>query len=368
MNRWKVPLNKPFFSNETKELVMNVLNSGMVSQGEMVEQFEEEVRKYVGAKYALAVSSCTAGMWMIMTEIRRHGDKDDWGYASIPAFTFPAARLCAEYNDMIVEHVDVSTKTYNAYGENLLYGNEMAIPIHQFGMPCDMDTIRKESNEMGAFVLEDAACALGSKHKGKMIGSTGTAVFSFHGRKILTTGEGGMIVTDDEELYEQCLQMRQFGRDKAGNWRGSGLNFKMSDVAAAMGIGQMKTLKLTTRLRALVADAYATEFHHMWIDGYPFNNYFFKPYGGRTGQSLGTNWQSYVIKLHEKPGVNTRDTVMTKMRRAGIEVQVGSYDQSNGSCKNSAELARTTLALPIWPEMVLDDIELVVNALEEALA
>jgi len=321
----------------------------------------------VGAKYALAVSSCTAGMWMILNETRRHGDEDDWGYASIPAFTFPAARLCAEYNDMIVEHVDVSTKTYNARGADMLYGNEMVIPIHQFGMPCDMDTIRKESNEIGAFVLEDAACALGSRYKGKMIGSEGTAVFSFHGRKILTTGEGGMIVTDDEELYEQCLQMRQFGRDKARNWGGSGLNFKMSDVAAAMGVGQMKTLKLTTRLRALVADAYATAFHHMWIDGYQFNNYFFKPYGGRTGQSLGTNWQSYVIKLHEKPGVNTRDTVMTKMRRAGIEVQVGSYDQSNGSCKNSAHLARTTLALPIWPEMTMEDIDLVINALEEAL-
>ncbi|NLH78195.1 MAG: hypothetical protein GX465_14280, partial [Acidobacteria bacterium] len=166
MNKWKVPLNKPFFSNETKELVMNVLNSGMVSQGEMVEQFEEEVRKYVGAKYALAVSSCTAGMWMILNETRRHGDEDDWGYASIPAFTFPAARLCAEYNDMIVEHVDVSTKTYNARGADMLYGNEMVIPIHQFGMPCDMDTIRKESNEIGAFVLEDAACALGSRYKG----------------------------------------------------------------------------------------------------------------------------------------------------------------------------------------------------------
>lgn len=368
MNRWKVPLNKPFFSNETKELVMNVLNSGMVSQGEMVEQFEEEVRKYVGAKYTLAVSSCTAGMWMVLNTLDQRAV-----WWTVPAFTFPAIHNIKEMygSDVQLNQIDVSYETYNIKTKEIERGmfTETIVPVHQFGMPCDMDEIQRIARKNhGTFVLEDAACALGSRYKGKMIGSTGTAVFSFHGRKILTTGEGGMIVTDDEELYEQCLQMRQFGRDKAGNWRGSGLNFKMSDVAAAMGIGQMKTLKLTTRLRALVADAYATEFHHMWIDGYPFNNYFFKPYGGRTGQSLGTNWQSYVIKLHEKPGVNTRDTVMTKMRRAGIEVQVGSYDQSNGSCKNSAELARTTLALPIWPEMVLDDIELVVNALEEALA
>ena len=333
----------------------------------MVEQFEEEVRKYVGAKYALAVSSCTAGMWMVLKTINANGID---GPCDIPAFTFPAAHMIARSlqttKHIRIYNIDVNTIDYNMQTNDI--GGDVTIPIHQFGMPCNMDAIRKIAEEMDTFVLEDAACALGSRYKGKMIGSTGTAVFSFHGRKVLTTGEGGMIVTDDEELYEKCLQMRQFGRDKAGNWGGSGLNFKMSDVAAAMGIGQMKTLKLTTRLRALVADAYATEFHHMLIDGYPFNNYFFKPYGRRTGQSLGTNWQSYVIKLHEKPGVNTRDTVMTKMRRAGIEVQVGSYDQSNGSCKNSAELARTTIALPIWPEMVLDDIELVVNALEEALA
>ena len=366
MNKWKVPLNKPFFSNETKELVMNVLNSGMVSQGEMVEQFEEEVRKYVGAKYALAVSSCTAGMWMILTEMRGHGDEDDWGCASIPAFTFPAARLCAEYNDMIVENVDVSTKTYNAYSKNMLYGNEMVIPIHQFGMPCDMDTIRKESNGSGAFVLEDAACALGSRYKGKMIGSTGTAVFSFHGRKILTTGEGGMIVTDDEELYEQCLLMRQFGRDNAGHWRGHGLNFKMSDVAAAMGIGQMKWLDAAIGRRREIAETYNKKLNEMWIDGYQAFNYFATPY--RKRDRTGTNWQSYVIKLHEKEGVKTRDDVLNSMRANGIEVQVGSYDNSHGACKNSAQLAKTTLALPIWTEMTMEDIDLVINALEEALA
>ena len=365
MNKWKVPLNKPFFSNETKELVMNVLNCGMVSQGEMVEQFEEEVRKYVGAKYALAVSSCTAGMWMILTEIRRHGDEDDWGYASIPAFTFPAARLCAEYNDMIVEHVDVSTKTYNAYGENLLYGNEMAIPIHQFGMPCDMDTIRKIAEEMDTFVLEDAACALGSKYKGKMIGSEGTAVFSFHGRKILTTGEGGMILTDDEELYERCLLMRQFGRSKTGQFEGDGLNFKMSDVAAAMGLGQMKEIETAVDMRRWWADEYRDRLMEQAIRP-PYEGIW--PDHRGVGPEYETNYQSYVVDLGDVDTGKTRDAVLHKMRANGIEAQVGSYDQSNGTCKNSARLAATTLALPIWPEMTLEDIDMVINALEEALA
>ena len=230
-----------------------------------------------------------------------------------------------------------------------------------------MDEIQRIARKnSGTFVLEDAACALGSKYKGKMIGSTGTAVFSFHGRKILTTGEGGMIVTDDEEIYERCLLMRQFGRSKTGKFEGHGLNFKMSDVAAAMGIGQIRWLDVAIGRRREIAETYNEKLNEMWIDGYQAFNYFATPY--RKEDRTGTNWQSYVIKLHEKKGVKTRDEVLNRMRANGIEVQVGSYDQSHGACKNSAQLAKTTLALPIWTEMTMEDIDLVINALEEALA
>ena len=251
MNKWKVPLNKPFFSNETKELVMNVLNSGMVSQGEMVEQFEEEVRKYVGAKYALAVSNCTAGMWMVLR--RMIVGKNKINSINIPAFTFPAINECARELVRRITLTDVDLITYNTIPSQIFH-ERVITPIHQFGMPCNMDAIRKTAKETESFVLEDAACALGSKYKGKMIGSEGTAVFSFHGRKILTTGEGGMILTDDEELYERCLLMRQFGRSKTGQFEGDGLNFKMSDVAAAMGLGQMKEIETAVDMRSVALD------------------------------------------------------------------------------------------------------------------
>jgi perosamine synthetase len=355
MNKWKVPLNKPFFSNETKELVMNVLNSGMVSQGEMVEQFEEEVRKYVGAKYALAVSSCTAGMWMVLNTFDQRAV-----WWTVPAFTFPAIHNIKEMygSDVQLNQIDVSNETYNIKTKEIESGmfTETIVPVHQFGMPCDMDEIQRIARKNhGTFVLEDAACALGSKYKGKMIGSTGTAVFSFHGRKILTTGEGGMIVTDDEEIYERCLLMRQFVRSKTGQFEGHGLNFKLSDVAAAMGIGQMKWLDDTINMRNVIANEYD---HRLWGQG-------IEPPYYDAGEEYQTNYQSYVINLEdeEKP----RDAVLNSMRENEIEVQVGSYDQSNGSCVNSAQLAATTLALPIWPEMTLEDIDLVINALEEAL-
>ena len=366
MNKWKVPLNKPFFSNETKELVMNVLNSGMVSQGEMVEQFEEEVRKYVGAKYALAVSSCTAGMWMVLNTLDQRAV-----WWTVPAFTFPAIHNIKEMygSDVQLNQIDVSYETYNIKTKEIERGvfTETIVPVHQFGMPCDMDEIQRIARKNNrTFVLEDAACALGSKYKGKMIGSTGTAVFSFHGRKILTTGEGGMIVTDDEEIYERCLLMRQFGRSKTGKFEGHGLNFKMSDVAATMGLGQMKWLDATIGRRREIAETYNKQLNELLIDGYQAFNYLATPY--RKGDRTGTNWQSYVIKLHEKEGVKTRDDVLNSMRANGIEVQVGSYDNSHGACKNSAQLAKTTLALPILTEMTMEDIDLVINALEEALA
>ena len=362
MNRWKVPLNKPFFSNETKELVMNVLNSGMVSQGEMVEQFEEEVRKYVGAKYALAVSSCTAGMWMVLR--RKIAGKNKINSINIPAFTFPAINECAHELVRRITLTDVDLITYNTIPSQIFH-ERVITPIHQFGMPCNMDAIRKTAKETESFVLEDAACALGSRYKEKMIGNKGTAVFSFHGRKIITTGEGGMIVTDDEELYEQCLLMRQFGRDNEGNWRGRGLNFKMSDVAAAMGIGQMKEIETIVDMRRWWADEYRDRLMEQAIR---------PPYAGTwpdhrgVGKEYETNYQSYVVDLRDVGAGKTRDEILNTMRKNGIEVQVGSYDQSHGACKNSAQLARTTLALPIWPEMTLEDIDLVINALEEALA
>ena len=355
MNKWKVPLNKPFFSNETKELVMNVLNSGMVSQGEMVEQFEEEVRKYVGAKYTLAVSSCTAGMWMVLNTLDQRAV-----WWTVPAFTFPAIHNIKEMygSDVQLNQIDVSYETYNIKTKEIERGmfTETIVPVHQFGMPCDMDEIQRIARKNhGTFVLEDAACALGSRYKGKMIGSTGTAVFSFHGRKILTTGEGGMIVTDDEEIYERCLLMRQFGRSKSGKCEGHGLNFKMSDVAAAMGIGQITHIDQVIRKRRTIANEYNKRVGEIEIDE-PYMN---------VGEEYQTNYQSYVIDL--EPMKRSRNWILHNTRKAGIEVQVGSYDQSHGACKNSAQLARTTLALPIWPEMTMEDIDLVINALEEAL-
>lgn len=355
-----IPLNKPFFSQETKDLVNYVLDSGMVSQGKMVETFEEIVRKYVGAKYAVAVSSCTAGMVTTLLAKKKYYNN----VILTSPFTFPAIQSITKFieydDDPYVEQLDVNVSTYNIEIELIRkyarsYRWNLTMPIHQFGMPCDMNEINEISDKTKAVVIQDAACALGSEYKGTKIGSSGTAVFSFHGRKIITTGEGGMVVTDDEELYKELVQMRQFGRNKDGEFVGRGLNFKMSDVQAAMGIGQMEYIDALVKERRAIASIYDEYLETLGIT---------PPYKGIDTVKFKTNYQSYVVRL---PEVKDITKVIDHMRNAGVEAQIGSYDNSNGRCKVSAELARTTVALPIWPGMGETEIAEVMMAFKTAV-
>jgi dTDP-4-amino-4,6-dideoxygalactose transaminase len=351
----KIPLNKPYIDIRENVAVGDVLLSGMLSQGEVVEEFEEKVRKYCGARYAVAVSSCTAGLFLAMKTIIKPGDCR----VAIPAFTFPAAH-CSIWNldEAItpgIVNVDVEAGTYDIDCKDLKKKGKSEeiseiIPIHQFGLPCDMEEINEYANERGAKVIYDAACAMGSTYKGEPVGKHGTAVFSFHGRKIVTTGEGGMVVTDDGELYEKIIEGRQFGRNSRGEFHGEGMNFKMSDLAAAVGCVQMEKLPEILRERAKVASIYRDLL------------------GKNTSITLpeyikGTNWQSYVIRLQTE---RARSWALSEMRRKGIEVQVGSYDNSHGTCSISEELSKTTLALPIWPGMTREMIETVASELNDS--
>jgi len=353
MMRMRIPLAKPFFDESENQEVKEVLNSGMVSQGKVVEEFEEVVRRYVGAKYAVAVSSCTAGLYLTSLEMEGMRYNRNW---IVPAFTFPAINKIREYVELpsspFIQMIDVDKNTYNLDTHELdkLGISSMIVPIHQFGLPCEMGKIRRCARENETHVLEDAACALGSEYMGEKIGRRGTAVFSFHGRKIITTGEGGMVVTDDEEIYEAVSTGRQFGKNKDGKFIGNGMNFKMSDIQAAIGIAQMGKIYHILKQRDIINATY-----NITIRAELGEKVRTPDNGG------GRNNQSYVVRL--KNEIN-RNEVIRKMREMGIECQVGSYDNSNGNCKVSAELARTTLALPIWAGMTAEQVIEVVEGLK----
>ena len=361
-----IPLARPYFDANEHLAVSEVLRSGMVSSGKKVEEFEEMVRRYVGAKYAVAVSSCTAGIYLAL---RNSVDLWDCNVA-IPAFTFPAAQECVKHfsGEMAIEHIDVERDTYNINDDHLIERlsklfetrNEIGaiIPIDQFGMSCNIDMINKSAlkyaNDDTIAVIRDSACALGSEYKGEKVGRRGTCVFSFHGRKIVTTGHGGMVCTDDEELYEKVLEGRQFGKDKTGKFVSSGLNFQLSDLQATIGIAQMEKLDEILRLREEIA-------HQYWRA--ITNTNIWTPNNTKTHVDSKTNWQSYIVRLQ---GVD-RDLVMKRMLENGVQCQVGSYNWGGKECPVSEELAATALALPIWAGMSEEMIEHIVKELETCI-
>lgn len=364
---WKIPLAKPFFDDAERDAVKNVLESGMVSSGQVTEEFESVVKKYTGAKYCVAVSSCTAGLHLVLnmiSPIRR-------SRIAITAFTFPAVQSIVDYEGGQVTNIDVERDTYNISPRDLernLFGVDVIVGTDMFGLPCDRDKLEQIAHEKDIPIVYDAACSLGSEYEGERIGKNGTNIFSFHCRKIACTGEAGVIVTNDDEIAEKVICGRQHGRDKKGNFAGIGLNYKISNVTAAIGIAQIEKLPTILRERNRVADTYWDAITQMnsapyvmgpiysgscvWIPGYGNENAL---------GSTKTNWQSYVVRLQ---GVN-RDAVMHKMRAAGIEVQIGARDNSNGSCPISKELSMSTLALPIYPQMTSEEIKKVVEELEK---
>lgn len=368
-----IHLNKPFFTTEEYERVMDVLSGGMVSQGKKVAEFEEVIRKYVGAKYAVAFNSATTALYSAL-----RSKVDIWDcHVAIPAFTFPAAQKCVEHfgGEMSVANIDVKKKTYNMDIDHLIkeissrsrstYKKiDMVIPIHQYGNTIDCTSLYNAKEEYGYDIIEDAACALGTEDKyGNKTGSKGTAVFSFHGRKIITTGEGGMLVTDNKELYENVKQMRQFGKDDNNKYKSTGLNFKMSDIAATIGIAQMKKLDNIVVNRNNIASYYKIAFNESRIlkDVRYVTDI---PYVDINNRDRTNNFQSYVITLGYQV---KRNKVIQEMKRMGIETQVGSYDYSNGECKNSAFLAEHTLALPIYPQLCMEEFNYIIESLESAI-
>jgi len=335
----RISLNRPVLGKEENEAIAAVMNTGMVSSGKVVEEFEEVVKKYVGARNAIAVSSGTAGLYLAMGEMGMS--------VGIPAFTFPAAQAVAHNLRLPVVDIDVSQTTYNMDMRELQKNAEFiggVVPIHQFGLTTNMNVVNAIARDDDLFVVEDAACALGSKQwNGEMVGKTGTAVFSFHGRKIITTGEGGMIVTDNDELAEDLRN----GRTP----KTRGLNFKMSDIVAAMGIAQMNRIDELIEARRKIAREYSMKLRD-YVDTPAF--------GAHDERS---NWQSYVVTLRK----GNRDDVIEQMRTKGIECQVGSYDNSHGGCITSAYLAARTIALPIWSGMFDNEINKVVEGLKECI-
>ncbi len=369
-----IPIQKPLFDDEEKKAVNEVLASGWVTQGPKVAEFEEVVASYIGTKYAIATTSATTALFMAL-KLFDVGPGDE---VIVPSFTFIATVNVIVHAGATPIFVDIDPLTYNLdpkeIERKITKKTKVIMPVDQIGMPCDMDQINEIAKEHKLIVVEDAAPAIGSEYNGEKVGAKAPiACFSFHPRKVITTGEGGMITTNDKELADKARALRHHGMNISDVARHDakkviheeyttiGYNFRMTDIQAAIGIEQMKKLPEILVKREKLVARYTKAFWGSNLIVPPF-----------VPESYKHNWQTYVIRLKENSTIS-RDELMQKLADSGISTRRGvmashlekPYQNMFGkiSLPETEKATLQTIALPLYPTMTLAEQDLVIDSI-----
>jgi perosamine synthetase len=255
-----IPLARPDVGAREEELVLEVLRSGMLSLGPVGRRFEEDFAAFIGTRFAAGVSSGTAGLHLAV-RLAGVGAGDE---VITSPFSFVASANCALYEGATPVFADIDPVTFNidpAAVEAAITARTRAIvPVHVFGLPCDIEAINDIARRHDLAVVEDAAEAIGASRRGRRIGTHGNpAVFAFYPNKQMTTGEGGMVTTDDEAVYAGLKSLANQGRSDTGDWLEHdrlGFNYRLDDVSAAIGVAQVERLDAILARRGAVAARY----------------------------------------------------------------------------------------------------------------
>jgi len=262
-----IPVSKPSITGLEKDYVTNALASGWVSsQGEYLEAFEEAFAQYCGTRYALAVANATVGLHLVLTALGV-GPGDE---VIVPDFTFVATANAVHQTGAKAVFADINPESLcidsSSVRSLITERTKALVPVHLYGHPCDMQALNDVAKEYGLFVVEDAAEAHGAKIKEQKVGSFGTAgVFSFYGNKIITTGEGGMITTNDERLFSKAKLLRGHAMQPANRyWHEMvGYNYRMTNLQAALGLAQLERIETIIEKRLLVFKWYSRYLEHV---------------------------------------------------------------------------------------------------------
>ena len=372
-----IPLARPYTDEKEEAAVVAVIRSGWVSQGPKVMEFEQMVADFVGARFAVATNSCTSALHVsLLLQGVQEGDE-----VICPAFTCMATANAIRHAGAFPVLVEIDPRTFNLDPEAVARAvspkTRAIMVVHQIGLAADIDALQEIAQKHGLAIVEDAATALGGKYKGRMIGALGAPTcFSFHPRKVITTGEGGMITTDDADLAERARILRSHGasvsdleRHKARGviyaaYPEAGYNYRMTDVQAAIGIEQMKKLPWILERKREIARFYDAELSR--IPGIEV------PY---VPDYAGHSYQSYLIYL---PASLDRDALLREMAARGISCRHGIaplhlepyYRRLYGEIHLpvTEEVSRRTLFLPIYPQMTPEELHYVVDNLRELVS
>ena len=371
----RVPLSRPELDQSDVDTVIAVLQSPLLSQGKCLGEFEAAFANRVQAAHAVACSSGTAGLHMV---IRAYGVGEGDEVITTP-FSFVATANCLLYERARPVFVDIDPDTLcitpEAAEAAITPKTRAILSVDTFGHPARLDEFRDLAERYNLVFIDDACEALGSEYRGAPVGSgrwAHASVFGFYPNKQITTGEGGCIVTDDEEIARICKSLRNQGRGDDGGWlrhERLGYNYRLDELSAALGVSQLRKLDDLIDRRARVAERY----HHL-LGPLAQREWLRLPYVAREVTRM--SWFVYVVQL--APAFD-RDTVIRDLQEAGVEcrpyfppihlqpIYRKEFGYREGDFPVAEAAGRSGLALPFYPSLDADAQDYVVEALETVL-
>lgn len=350
-----IPIAKPQIGEEEIKEVTEVLKSGMLAQGKKVKELEEQFAKYIGTKYAIATSSGTTALHVALLA---HGIKPGDEVITSP-FTFIASANSIMFCGAKPVFADIDENTFNIdpkrIEEKITPKTKAILPVHLFGQACDMDAICKIAEKHKLILIEDACQSHGAEYHGKKAGSFGTGCFSFYPTKNMTTGEGGMITTNDERVYSKAKLLREHGMPERYKHTMLGYNYRMTDISAAIGIVQLQKLEKYIQKRKENAEFFSKNIH---IPGIILP---------RTINNAKHVYNQFTMRITDQFKFK-REELMQKLTEAGIgnviyyptpvyEQEPYKNQKYPADCKTAEKICREVLSIPIHPNVTLEDLE-----------
>jgi perosamine synthetase len=373
----KVPLSSPDIIDKDIEAVVGVMKTRFLSIGPKVVEFEKRMSEYVGVKYAVAVNSGTSALHLIIRGMRI----GEGGVVITTPFSFIASSNSILFERARPLFIDIEEDTLNLDADKVeekiesLSNEKLAkvkalLVVDAFGQPADWDRFKEIGKKYNLRLIEDSAEALGSEYKGKRAGSLGeVGVFAFYPNKQITTGEGGIIVTDNEELARLARSMRNQGRGESGEWLDHerlGYNFRMDELRAALGCSQMERIEEIIKKRAKVAEMYEEKLAKIEEMQVPY----IAPYVSRM------SWFVYVVRLER--GID-RNKVIKYLNEEGVQCKPyftpihlqpfyrKMFGHKEGDFPVTEDVTGRTIALPFFNNLKEEQIDYVVEKLKEGI-
>ncbi len=370
----KVGLSRPDITEKEIEAVVDVLRTPNLSLGPKLGEFERNFAEYIGTRRAVAVNSGTSGLFLCLKSL----DIGPGDEVITTPFTFIASVTSIMMTGAKPVFTDIDPASLNMDTEQIeskiTDKTKAILPVAVFGNPLGLDRVKQIADKHGLAVIEDSCEALGSKLNGKMVGTFGTmSLFAFYPNKQITTGEGGIILTDDDNLADMCVSLRNQGRGKDGGWLGHerlGYNYRLSDINCAIGIVQLSRIEEIVAKRKAVADKY--------LDMLSGEQRIVLP-AEPSGSGTRLSWFVFVIRLKDRYGFDDRNKVLDLLRQAGIGASnyfppvylqpfiAQQYGFGEGDFPVTDAVSSRTIALPFYNNLTDEQISLVTKELSAAL-